>query len=570
MTNSINGKIDALLIKAVNQLLSWQFEFYMWWGFIGGAIFVLAWLLRRFSISAAIIPVGLIAIFTPVVLLLFLPALSLEFANTRYALPMSHAYWLVGGLLFPVGLSLLIARYGGEYWSNFLGGLTRPYSQERSRRTDIRNMNNELPQPKADAYNPRKYFSDGHMFIGLDQSGKQIHIPRAKWLKSHIQIMGTTGSGKGVAAGMLLSQSAREGEAVVIIDPKNDEYLPHVMLQAAAESGKEYIYIDLGADRAQWNPFKGKSAQECEELLTAGFGMAEKGTDADFYRVEDRRVARQFAAFATANQGSLPDQFKAFFSQHPELINDCKKLYADLEELAITPAAQATVGLDIPRQIQLGNIIYLRGSTRNPRILKLQRIFLLSCIQCLESRDREDARHAVIFMDEFKYVLSRPALEALATLRDKRAHVMLAHQSLGDLKDCGGDLNPDAVIGGVIENCAIRISYRVQDPETAKWLSEASGKILIDDESRVVERNAGLTEITHGQRVLRQAERPLIDTNQLFMLPERCAVLFGVGSARFVFTSPMQVQKNTRATSVFGEAKNDTSIHLSKELIDVD
>jgi hypothetical protein len=382
--------------------------------------------------------------------------------------------------------------------------------------------------------------------------------------------MGTTGSGKGVAAGMLLSQAVWEGETVIVIDPKNDEFLPHVMLQAAKDSEASYTYLDLNAESAQWNPFIGKTAQESEELLTAGFGMAEKGTDADFYRVEDRRVARRFAEFITANPGSLPDQFTAFFRQHADLINSCKKLYADLEELAITPAAQAKVGINIPKLIQRGSVIYIRGSTRNPRILKLQRIFLLSCIQSLENRDRDNARHAVIFMDEFKYVLSRPALEALGTLRDKRAHVMLAHQSLGDLKDCSGDLNPEAVIGGVIENCAIRLSYRVQDPETAKWLSEASGKILIDDETRVVERNAGLTEIAQGQRALRQAERPLIDTNQLFMLPERCAVLFGAGPARFVFTSPIAVRKTAQATSVQSEERPSKPSHLSEGLIDVD
>lgn len=570
MTDPISTKFNLLLVKIINQLLTWQYEFYVWWGLIGGTVFVLAWLLRKYSIGAAILPFGLLAITPPILLLLFLPTLSWELGQVRLSLPKAHTYWLAGGLALPICLAFLIARYGGEYWSNLLGGLTRSYSHERSRRTDIRHVATELPQARARAYHPRQFFSEGTMFLGLDPDGKHVRIPRSQWLKSHIQIMGTTGSGKGVAAGMLLSQAVWGGETVIVIDPKNDEYLPHVMQQSAADRNAGYVYVDLGADCAQWNPFAGKTAQECEELITAGFGMAEKGTDADFYRVEDRRVARRFAAFIAASPGPLQDQFTAFFRQHPELIDDCKKLYADLEELAITPAAQAEVGIDIARLIQSGSVIYVRGSTRNPRLLKLQRIFLLSCMQWLENRDRETARHTVIFMDEFKYVLSRPALEALGAIRDKRAHVMLAHQSLGDLKDCGGDLNPAAVIGGVIENCAIRLSYRVQDPETAKWLSDASGKILIDDETRVVERNSGLTEVAQGQRVLRQAERPLVDTNQLFMLPERCAVLFGAGPARFVFTAPIPVQKTALATSVTFKERPSTSVQLTEGLIDVD
>lgn len=569
MRNSFSAKFNQLQADVIGQLLDWQQDYYLWWGLIGGTLFMLAWLLREHKIRAVIIPFGFLAISTPVFLLLFLPTISLELWHVQIELPKADLYCLIAGLILPILLVFIMSRYGGEYWSNLLSKMTRSYAKERMRRTDIRHMAGELPQAQKKSYDTRQLFSKGTVLLGLDPNGKHVRIPQPQWLRSHIQIMGTTGSGKGVAAGMLLSQAVWQGETAIIIDPKNDEYLPHVMFQAATDRHAEYVYIDLSADSPQWNPFMGKTTQECEELLTAGFGMAEKGTDADFYRVEDRRVARRFAEFATANPGSLPDQFSAFFRQQPELINDCKKLYADLEELAITPAAQAIAGLDIARLIQRGSVIYVRGSTRNPRILKLQRIFLLSCMQWIESRDRENARHAVIFLDEFKYVLSRPALEALATIRDKRAHVMLAHQSLGDLKDCSGDLNPDAVIGGVIENCAIRISYRVQDPETAKWLSEASGKILIDDESRVVERNAGLTEIAKGQRVLRQAERPLIDTNQLFMLPERCAVLFGAGPARFIFTSPVVVQKNGNATAVSSE-RQPSKPKLSEGLIDVD
>lgn len=570
MTDPISTKLNQLMIKTVNQLIEWQYELYAWWGLIGGTFFVLAWVMRRYSFGAALLPFGFLAISTPTLLLIFLPTWSWKLGKVHLALPDTHAYWLAMGLAFPVCCTFLIARYGGEYWSNLLGSLTRSYSKERSRRTDIRSVATELPQAKARDYQPEQFFNKGTVFLGLDQNGKHVRIPRSQWLKSHIQIMGTTGSGKGVAAGMLLTQAILEGEAVIVIDPKNDEYLPHVMQQSASERKTHYVYVDLGANCSQWNPFTGKTAQECEELITAGFGMAEKGTDADFYRVEDRRVARRFAGFVAANPASLQDQFVAFFRQHPELIDDCKKLYADLEELAITPAAQAEIGIDIPGLIQSGSVLYVRGSTRNPRLLKLQRIFLLSCMQWLENRERETARHTVIFMDEFKYVLSRPALEALGAIRDKRAHVMLAHQSLGDLKDCSGDLNPAAVIGGVIENCAIRLSYRVQDPETAQWLSDASGKILIDDETRVVERNAGLTEIAQGQRMLRQAERPLIDINQLFMLPDRCAVLFGAGPARFVFMAPIPVQKTARATAVTFKEQPKTSVQLTEGLIDVD
>jgi len=180
---------------------------------------------------------------------------------------------------------------------------------------------------------------------------------------------------------------------------------------------------------------------------------------------------------------------------------------------------------------------------RNPRILKLQRMFVLAVIQSCESRDREKARHVCLFLDEFKYLISKPTLEALGAIRDKYAHVILAHQSLGDLRDCPSDINPDSVVSSINENCSIKLTYKVNDPDTADWLARMSGKIQIDQEVRRFDTSASLTELKTSERMLKQAERCLIDTNMLQSLPPGCAVLFGNGLADFVFTSPINVEK---------------------------
>ena len=152
-------------------------------------------------------------------------------------------------------------------------------------------------------------------------------------------------------------------------------------------------------------------------------------------------------------------------------------------------------------------------------------------------------------MDEFKCLISRPALEALGAIRDKRAHVIIAHQSLGDLRDCPADLNAESVVASVNENCGIKLAYAIKDPDTADWLARMSGSILVDDETRQVKTNAGLTEVRNSDRTLRQSERNLIDTNMLQALPERCAVLYGAGLAQFFFTSPIIVTKTTVSTT---------------------
>ena len=73
-----------------------------------------------------------------------------------------------------------------------------------------------------------------------------------------------------------------------------------------------------------------------------------------------------------------------------------------------------------------------------------------------------------------------------------------------------------------------------------------SGNILIDDEVRSLETNTVLAERERDIRSLRQSERYLVDTNMLQSLPPRCAVNYGNGLARFVFTSPVPAARKLR------------------------
>jgi hypothetical protein len=569
--------MDHLLIVFLNAWVTLEFWAFPYWGFVAGSAFVLAWILRDTTFCAPLGWIAVIATAVPCGLIFWLPAMTASAVGQSIDLPAAHGCWFFCALPLPPAAFFLLSRYGGEVWAGFTHRLTKGYRQQRDGRTDIRTVSDSLPGALPHPYDPLQHINIKRgIFLGLDVGRKPIHLDWVRWRKSHIQVVGTTGSGKGVIAGTLLYQAIQAGEAAIVIDPKDDEYLPHVLCKAAQDARVPYVYLDMQSLMPQWSPFRGKSEQAIEELLTAGFRMGEKGTDADFYRLDDRRMARRFASFAATYGGTLNACFRDFYRKSPSLIEEAKMLYADLEELAITPCAQAAEGLDISGLIEAGAVIYVRGTVRNPRILKLQRIFLLSCMQFIGSRNRDTARYATIFMDEFKYMLSRASLEALGAIRDKRAHVMVAHQSLGDLEDCGGDLTPQAVIGGVVENCAIKLAYKVMDPNTAEWLSRMSGTILVDDETRTIERNIGLTETQTGQRTLRQSERPLIDVNQLLMLPDRSAALFGIGPGQFVYTSPIQVTKTVEAISPRGELLPEErrattgGVTLGEALLDVD
>ena len=407
----------------------------------------------------------------------------------------------------------------------------------RESRTDIREVGDLLPKARG-AYDPRPYCrSSEQLFLGLSPAGKAVCINQGLWRSSHVDIIGMTGSGKGALAGVLLTQAARQGEAVVAVDPKHDEYLPRVMERAACEAGVSSHALDLMAETPQWNPLHNKTADEAEELLVASLGLGERGTEADFYRLNDRRAAREFAQKFSGEP--LPVLMEAF--RREPIARKATKFVEDMEEICATPAARAEEGLDLAEAIAEGAVVYVRGSLRQARILKLQKMFVLSVIQHCERRAREQARQVCLFLDEFRYLVSAPVLEALASIRDKRAHLVLAHQTISDLRNVPADLDPAQVVASVTENCGLKFAYRVNDPDTALWLARMSGNILVDDEVRNLETNAVLVERERDIRSLRQAERHLVDTNMLQSLPPRCAVSYGDELARFVFTSPVPV-----------------------------
>ncbi len=156
-------------------------------------------------------------------------------------------------------------------------------------------------------------------------------------------------------------------------------------------------------------------------------------------------------------------------------------------------------------------------------------------------RSHVAALQVCLLLDEFRYLVSAPVLEALASIRDKRAHLVLAHQTLNDLRNVPADLDPEQVVASVAENCALKFAYRVNDPDTALWLARMSGSIVTDEETRTLETGALLAERAQETRSVRESERFLVDSNMLLSLPPRCAVRYGDGLASFIFTSPMPV-----------------------------
>lgn len=413
---------------------------------------------------------------------------------------------------------------------------------ERDVRTDVRNVVDLLP--KTLKYNPLQYIdlSKG-LFIGLDESEQPQYIPMEDWQKQHADLIGTTGAGKGVAAALLLYQSILAGESVFAMDPKDDEWAPHLYREACRAAGKPFALINLNSDKYQIDLLDGIDFESLEELLNAGFSLAKKGDIADFYRLGDRRASRLVSKLHKGG-ATLRDLFNT--EQVAAMEEDVKNFHGELEEVSLLNSINACGGLKLKDFFETGGCVYIIGSMRNPKVISAQRMILIRLIQIAEKRDRihSKPRPVAIFLDEFKYHISRAAMEGLGAARDKGVHIIMAHQSLDDLEDCPADLKPKAVVGAVVENTKFKLVYKLQDPKTAKWIAEMTGSILVDDESRRVKTDAVLVERMDGDRTIRQAERYYVDTNMLQNLPDLVSFIFTSKSLpRASMISPIKVQK---------------------------
>jgi hypothetical protein len=428
--------------------------------------------------------------------------------------------WYMLRLLGQPLLGLIIGFALGQFagWWTVVGYRITP----ADRASDARKVRMQLSFARP--FSPERYFDLRRgVFMGLGTDGRPVHIPLSD-ARKHLQLLGETRNGKTVAATVLLAQCALLRETVLVLDPKADKHAPSVLKAAAERAGVPFVYIDLRPDQPpQFSPLSGASPSEVEELLISCFDLASKGTDADVYRVEDRAAARKLARTGATSFAEM-----VAIGINDESITDARKFWEDLQELAAHPVIQTREGWRLDEWIGRPAVVYIAGSTRHDNTVRLQKLVLLRLLQLIDRYGAaDDANWSALFIDEFKYLLSPGALRALGTIGDRNCHLVVAHQSLGDLRDAAG-LDPGAVHGAVVVNTGLKLFYKTNDPETALWGARLSGQIPSFAESISKSPAPG----TPG--VYQERTRPLIDENMLLALPPLTGMLYGSGVAKLM------------------------------------
>ncbi|NNM63122.1 MAG: TraM recognition domain-containing protein [Burkholderiales bacterium] len=384
------------------------------------------------------------------------------------------------------------------------------------------------------------------IFIGLDGNRKPIYLPLQTLDKNHLEILGESGVGKSSLAGVLLSQLAASGEAVIVFDPKPDEKLPGVLARQGEKHDFPVVVIDLRhtASFPQINPFHGCRPDQVEELLQVALELGKTGdAGVDFYRGGDREATSWIAEAVAADPSrSLPDIIKA--ASDDEAITEKENLWRELRQLGrIKAFSTREQGIDLAALLEQpgGVVLYVMGSTTKLEIGSAQKLLLQRVLQVLEDRS-DKSKPVALFLDELKYLLSPAALRAAGTIRDRNSHLVFAHQSLGDLDDCPG-LSPKAVRGAIWGNSGIKFAYKMLDSATALELSRLAGASRADVQtmSNTANDNGGSTNTSWTQ-----AAREFMPPHIFSHLPKPAGgeasvgVVFGLGTAFYLSTRWLQ------------------------------
>ena len=424
--------------------------------------------------------------------------------------------------------------------------------------TDARSVAQHIPQPLK--FNPLKYFAAAKkrnlMFLGIDQFRKAVTIGRELWIKTHVQVLGPTGVGKGVLACCVGAQAIAYGDGFYVIDPKDDEFAPSVLREACQRVGKPFHLVDLRRGQpAQMDLLKGITKEHLNSLLIAGFALGAKGTDADHYRKNDRAAARYLAGLAARGPVSLAMLAEQAAVELPEdLVAKCEGFRRSLEEIAELQAVQAPAGSLAPEldgPIKNGGCLYIIGSMDDEAVVVLQKMLLLRIVQLVSSRPRDGKqRHITVFADEIRYMMSKKLGDVLGSVRDKGCNLILSHQSLDDLKT--GDVPSPAV---VIDNTGLRWMYKSTTEEMAQWIAGQTGKILVNKSAQKIEKNAAGGQVGQNEIHMIQTERQKIDVNMVQNLPSGVAVVVGAGPARLAFSAPIPVAEKLEASQLMKPAR---------------
>lgn len=480
-------------------------------------------------------------------------------------------YWTLplAAIIAGVAINFCWHRYAEPYISN----LQRKYrvNQSVDSYSDARD---EVGNYITVRYDPVLLFMDGFYFVGKDEKGAPIYIERKFFEETHAGMFAPTRFGKGVEAGIILAQAARYGNTVFMVDPKDDDNAPYILEAEAKRLNRPFIYLDLNPEgKGSWDPFKGGSERDRRSRLIKTFNLEAGGTNADVYKSKERTVVDKVLKSTDGTIRAMLEAATALGAK--DELSSFRDGLNEWAQISTFMANRKRKGHSIEQSLLNNAIVYVRGSIGDGVIKRATRAYISELMQEVKRLRHQRTSHCTVFVDEVRFVISEELVDALATVAGFGVNMLLATQSVSDLR------NPEdkTIDGKALQqsfetNCQIKFIYRAADVDTAQWGMKLSGTKWIRvarNERLQVNRWGG--EKWEKARSMDKVEVPIISENKLLNLPPLVFVLYMPGrNPEAVFTSWITVDKSVcswkkTADEVAQEAAEVANADLAKAAV---
>jgi hypothetical protein len=343
-------------------------------------------------------------------------------------------------------------------------------------------------------------------FLGLNAADDSPVVVPRRVFEEHAHFLGDSGSGKttlGLAP--LISQMIRGQDcSVVIIDLKGDD--PALFENARIEAQKaglrfRWFTNELGKATYVFNPLLQRHLAELSlyqrtDLLTASLGL-QYGTDYGRGFFSDANAELLYHALrAKPHLGSFVElsqilkQREPFRTVSSQLKMAGSHLAAIVTRLGSTEALNARPGdgaspellraaIDMRQPFEERQVIYFHlssalGTATSAEIARMAMFSLLSASKFVEGQRRQ----VFLIVDEFQRAVSNNLELFLQTARSMNIGVILANQSLSDLKKPGVD-----IVSTVRTNTRYRQLFAVGEMHDLQEVIFTSGETLVHGRS---------------------------------------------------------------------------------------
>lgn len=369
----------------------------------------------------------------------------------------------------------------------------------------------------AEQFNPLQYLGQDKYFLGLDHQTKEpIYLPNNDVV--HSLITAPTRSGKGIFFGFKAIETLKQNRGLIVIDPKEDGWLPQVILEELQRQDRENDLIIWNWQSSfPYKVFEYDNYIEATKKLTIMLNLIEIENEAgaSHYRKSERIVLKKvmknfFFAFELLGvifRPTIPHLLRflkyiiadltssinfgiEYNKPKPNitLLQEYSKRYFEPRKFASLEFSEKDLGTleslffslsefedimwsdisSICEALYGGKVIYIKSDMLNESAMKFLKFILADIVNKAKIRKA----NCLVLADEISFYPTPILSSALATIAGFGVTFALAYQDDGQLRD-------ENLKSAIKSNCQTKIYYKSSDIKTLEYIEKISGKELV-------------------------------------------------------------------------------------------